>query len=191
MKGTLLIIFKSKHSYVKRYVDIIGNALGCDAVPLDKLKKDMFSYDRYLYIGPISGGVIDGFKKLNDYLDAIADKLVVCGVGMLPRRENTEARLKDSTISVMYEDKIPVFYAQGGFDVNELTRTEKMRISMLVNQIKKSSVIDEDETYVINAVTTPVDEVKTANIKHLIDYLDGRHVDEKLYSPPKKDVAGE
>lgn len=191
MKGTLLIIFKSKHGYVKRYVDIIGNALGCDAVPLNKLKKQMLTYDRFLYIGPVQGGVISGFKKLNDYLDAIADKLVVCGVGMLPRREKIEARLKESTISVMYEHKIPVFYAQGGFDSSELTRTEKLQISMLVNQIKKSSVIDENETFVLNAVETPVDEVKAANIKHLIDFLDGKHVDEKLYSPPQKAGAGE
>lgn len=186
MKGTLLIIFQSKHGYVKRYVDIIGNALGCDAVPLDKLKKDMLGYDKILYIGPVNGGTISGMKKLNDYLDAIASKLIVCGVGMLPRKDGIESRLKESTLPVTYENDIPVFYAQGGFDFNELTRMEKMQISMLVRQIKNSSVIDENETYVLNAVQTPMDEVKTANIKPLIDYLDGKHVDESLYSPPKK-----
>ena len=37
MKGKLLIVFNSAHGYVKRYVDILGNALGCDAVPADKI----------------------------------------------------------------------------------------------------------------------------------------------------------
>ncbi len=197
MKGSLLIIFQSKHGYVKRYVDILGNALGCDAVPLDKLKRDMLGYDRILYIGPVHGGSISGFKKLAGYLDGIYKKLIVCGVGMLPFHQGTAARLKDTTISIEYERFIPVFYAQGGFDINELSRTEKLTISMMIRQLQSASVLSDDDTFILNAVKAPVDEVKTANIKPLIDFLDGKHVDEKLYSPPEevvkesdKEVAG-
>lgn len=184
MKGTLLVIFSSKHGYVKRYVDIIGNALGCDAVPLKKLNKTMLGYDRFLYISSVRNGAISEFKKIVKYLDAIGDRLVVCGVGMLPRNENTEASLKSSTIPVDYEAKLPVFYAQGGFDVAELSGTEKMQISMIERQVKAASMIDADGTFLLNAIATPVDEVKTAHVKHLIDYLDGKNIDAKLYSPP-------
>lgn len=185
MKGSLLIIFQSKHGYVKRYVDILGNALGCDAVPLDKLKRDMLGYDRILYIGPVHGGSIAGFKKLSGYLDGIYKKLIVCGVGMLPFHNNTAARLKETTISVEYEPYIPVFYAQGGFDMNELSRTEKLTMSVMLRQLQTASLLSDEDTYILNAAKTPVDEVKTANIKPLIDFLEGRHVDEKLYSPPE------
>lgn len=186
MKGKLLIVFKSSHGYVKRYVDILGNALGCDAVPLDKLKMDMFNgYDKILYIAAVHGYTVSGFKKLNDYLDVIYKRLTVCGVGLLPFRKEIADRLKDGTVSVAYEKFVPVFYAQGGFDVDELSRTEKMSIAMVVRQIKSASVISELDTFFLNAVNKPMDEVKQANIQPLIDYLDGKTVDEELYSPPE------
>lgn len=184
MKGKLLIVFKSVHGYVKRYVDILGNALGCDAVPLDKLRAEMFGgYDKILYIGPVRGSVILGFKKMNDYLDVIYDKLTVCGVGMLPFRKEIPNGLKDGTVSVAYEKFIPVFYAQSGFDIDELSRTEKVSISMMMRQIKMSSVISDLETFILEAVKTPFDNVKQQNIQPLIDYLDGKTVNEELYAP--------
>lgn len=184
MKGKLLIVFKSVHGYVKRYVDILGNALGCDAVPLDKLRADMFGgYDKILYIGPVRGSSILGFKKMNDYLDVVYDKITVCGVGMLPFRKELADKLKDGSVSVAYEKFVPVFYAQSGFDLNELSRTEKMSVSMMVRQIKMSSVISDLETFMLEAVNTPFDNVKQHNIQPLIDYLDGKTVDEALYSP--------
>lgn len=186
MKGKLLIVFKSVHGYVKRYVDILGNALGCDAVPLDKLRPEMFGgYDKILYIGPVRGTMILGFKKMNDYLDLIYDKLTVCGVGMLPFRKEIADRLKDGSVSVAYEKFVPVFYAQSGFDINELSRTEKISMSMTVRQIKMSSVISDLDTVMLEAVATPFDNVKQQNIQPLIDYLDGKTVDEALYSPPE------
>lgn len=186
MKGSLLIVFKSSHGYVKRYVDILGNALGCDAVPADKLRGDMLGvYDKILYIGAVHGSQLSGYKKFANYVDVIYKKLIVCGVGMLPFRKERCDRIKNGTISVAYEKFIPVFYAQGGFDLEELSRTEKMSIAMLIRQIKTANIISEDDTFILNATNTPVDEVKKANIQPLIDYLDGKTVDESLYSPPE------
>ncbi len=186
MKGSLLIVFASKHGYVKRYVDILGNALGCDAVPADKLRGEMLGgYDKILFIGSVRGGSLSGYKNIADFVDAIYEKLVVCGVGMLPNGKDKAERIKSANISVAYEKFIPVFYAQGGFDMDELSRTEKMSITMMVRQIKASSVIGIDGTAMLNAVKTPIDEVKKANIQPLIDYLDGKAVDEQLYSPPE------
>ena len=186
MKEKLLIIFKTSHGYTKRYVDILGNALGCDAVPVEKFRGDMLSgYDKILYIGTTRGGSINGFDKLSSYLDIIYKKLIVCGVGMLPFNENRPNKIKDGTISVVYEKFIPVFYVQGGFDISELTRTERMAINMLVRRIKTQNIIDDDETFILGAAVTPVDEVKQANIQPLIDYLEGKPVDDKLYSPPE------
>ena len=184
MKGKLLIIFKSSQGYVKRYVDILGNALGCDAVPVEKFKPYMLAgYDKYLYIGSLRGGVIQDFKKINDYLDAIYDKLAVCAVGFTPFSKERCDAIKDATVSVTYEKFLPLFYAQGGFDMEELTRTEKMQVAMAVRQIKASSVISDAGTAMINAVATPVDEVRPVHIQPLIDHLEGRKVDEALYSP--------
>ena len=186
MKTNLLVIFQSKHGYVKRYVDIIGNALGCDAVPLDKLRPEMLGgYDKILYIASLRNDQISGMKKLAEYFDIIYKKLVVCGVGLTPYRNYMPARIKDSSISITYEKFIPVFYAQGGFDLEELSRTEKMSAAIRVRQIKMSSVINDDDTFFMNAVAAPIDEVKQENIQLLIDYLDGKEVDERLYSPPE------
>lgn len=186
MKGKLLIIFKSTHGYTKRYVDILGNALGCDAVPADKFRGDMIAgYDKILFIGSVRSSRINGFNKIADYLDIVYKKLVVCGVGMLPAVPERAERIKEATISVAYEKFIPVFYAQGGFDMAELSRTERMSINMMVRQIKTANLISEDDTFVLNASVTPIDEVNQANIQHLIDYLDGKTVDEALYSPPE------
>ncbi|MCH5161290.1 MAG: hypothetical protein J1G04_04585 [Clostridiales bacterium] len=184
MKGKLLVVFNSKHGYVKRYVDIIGNALGCDAVPLDKLPPELLGgYDKILYISSLRNEAIMGMDKFSDYLGGVYRKLVVCGVGVTPFREYMPARIKESSVSVAYEKFIPVFYAQGGMDFSELSRTEKFSVAFRVRQIKMQSVINDDDTYFINATVTPVDEVKQENIQPLIDFLDDKRVDEKLYSP--------
>ena len=186
MKEKLLIIFKTSHGYTRRYVDILGNALGCDAVPVEKFKGEMLSgYDKILYIGTTRGGSVMGFDKLSPYLDIIYKKLIVCGVGMLPFSETHPSKIKDGTVSVVYEKFVPVFYVQGGFDMAELTRTERMAISMLVRRITAQSTVNDDETFILGAMETPVDMVKQANIQPLIDYLEGKSVDEKLYSPPE------
>lgn len=192
MKGKLLIIFKSVHGYVRRYVDILGNALGCDAVPLDKFRIKMHgAYDKLLYIGSVRGSIILGFDKLTEYLDDIYQKLVVCGVGMLPYRQEIPARLREGTISISHEKEIPVFYAQGGFDLSELSRTEKMNIAMVVRKIRAANIVSEDDTVYLNAAQNPMDEVSQKNIQPLIDFFEGKQVDESLYCPPSHEDEDE
>ncbi len=186
MKGKLLIIFRSAHGYSKRYVDILGNALGCDAVPSDKFRGEMIpGYDKILYIGGVRGNVINGFKHIAGYVEAMFKKLIVCGVGMRPFSKEAADAVKSATVSVAYEKFIPVFYVQGGFDMSELSRSERLTVGMAARQIKMSNIIGEDETFILNALVQPFDEVKQSNIQPLIDYLDDKPVDEKLYSPPE------
>ena len=184
MKGKLLVVFNSKHGYVKRYVDIIGNALGCDAVPLDKLPAELLGgYDKILFISSLKNEAITGMDKFAEYMDAVYKKLVICGVGVTPFRDYMPGRIKESSVSIAFEKFVPVFYAQGGFDFAELSRTEKFAIAFRVRQIKMQSVINDDDKYFVDATVTPVDEVKQENIRPLIDFLDDKTVDEKLYSP--------
>ena len=186
MKDRLLIVFQSKHGYVKRYVDIIGNAVGCDAVPADKLRGEMLGcYDKILFMGSLRSGVISGLKKIAPYYDVIYKKLIVCGIGVTPFRDYMPARVKETSVSTTYEKFVPVFYAQGGFDIKELSRIEKWAIGFRIKQLQASPVPNDDDAYFVEAAKTPVDEVKKENIMPLIDYLEGRPVDAKLYSPPE------
>ncbi|MCM1368458.1 MAG: dienelactone hydrolase family protein [Roseburia sp.] len=186
MKGKLLIVFKSAHGYVKRYVDIIGNALGCDAVPADKVRADMFgAYDKILFISALRGYSPVGMNKFAKYVEAIYKKLIVCGVGVAPFSRDIPARIKDASISVMYEKFVPVFYARGGFDFEELSRTEKMGVTLTLRRINMSEVLDDSDTAFKNAAAQPFDDVKRENIQPLIDYLDGKPVNAELFSPPE------
>lgn len=188
MNGRLLVIFASQHGYVRRYVDILGNALGCDAVPADKLRADMLgAYDRFVFIGSMRGATLNGFKRVVPFMDRLYGKLAVCGVGMLPFDRQTLSDILDGNVSVVYEKFIPVFYAQGGFDMDELTRLEKMSIAMTVRNIRAQSVISDKGTFVLNAAQQPVDNVKRENIQPLIDYLEGKAVDEQKYLPAEID----
>lgn len=186
MKGRLLIIFNSEHGYVKRYVDILGNALGCDAVPADKFRANMIAgYDKLLFIGSMRGTALTGYKKIAGDLDIMYKKLAVCGVGMLPYRKSLAERVRNGSISVAYEKFIPTFYVQGGFDMSELSRTERMSLGLTLRQIQTANVLSEDDTFLLKATQQPFDEVKKAHIQPLIDYLDDKPVDPELYSPPE------
>lgn len=186
MKDKLLIVFCSKYGYSKRYVDIIGNAVGCDAVPADKFKPEMtVAYDKILYIGSVRNGLISGFGKFSEHLGAIYKKTVICAVGYMPFRTHIPMQLKETSLPVTYEKFLPVFYAQGGLDLNELGRLDKMQISLVLRQVKMKEVPTDAEQFLLGIEQHPVDEVKQANIQPLIDYLEGKRVDEKLYSPPE------
>lgn len=186
MKGKLLIVFHSNHGYTKRYVDILGNAIGCDAVPANKLKADMLKgYDKILYIGSVRNDEVNGFKKFSEYLGGIYKKTILCGVGMMPYRRDLPERIKSATVRVDYEKFIPSFYVQGGFNVDELGRLEKFAIAFRQRQTKLATILNDEDTFFLNAIKTPFDEVKKENIQLLIDYIEGREVDDKLYSPPE------
>lgn len=109
----------------------------------------------------------------------------MCGVGYMPFRNHIPQRVKEATISVAYEKFVPVFYAQGGFDLDELGRMEKMQLAMRVRQIQSAEIVSDEDTFLMSVVKAPIDEVKKENVQPLIDYIEGRTVDEKLYSPPE------
>lgn len=174
-----LIVYNSITGYTKRYVDIIGEALGCDAVPLKKAKpRLMYGYDRVIYMGGVRDNTIVGYNKINKVVEYLYLKIVVVGVGMLPPNKDRAKRVKAATVPTTYEDFIPVFYLQGGFDYNKLSKSAQMVYRLALQQRQAIRGLGAEDEFLLSAMEAPIDFVSEANAAELIRFLNGEEVQE-------------
>lgn len=181
-----LIVYASESGFVKRYVGIIGSALKCDAVDIDKLKLAMIAdYERIVMITSIRGGDLYKFKQFGKFINYCFTKLVVIAVGMRIYSEGLCDALKADNLPMIAEPFVPVFYLRGGFDLNKLGRMSKLRCGLFSRQI--ATVPEEErskyQSEFAAAIQTPVDYVSKENAEHVIAFLNGEEVDATLYSP--------
>lgn len=181
-----LIVYASESGFVKRYVGIIGSALKCDAVDVDKLKLNMLSdYDRVVAMTSVRNGDFNKAKQFKKFFEFCVTKLVVVVVGLREYREGLCDTLKTENLPLMAEPFVPLFYLRGGFDLNKLGRVSKMKCSLASRQIAMTPP-EERSRYQIEfnaALESPVNYVTKEQAEVVIDYLNGEEVDTSLYSP--------
>lgn len=184
-----LIVYKSMCGYSKRYVDIIGSALKCDAVPLEKFKLSLsLEYNRIVYVSSLRSGKLLGLDKFKKFLPYVYLKLVVVAVGITPDREGKAEDLKLINIPETMMHFVPMFYLRGGFDFKRLPKLVGLTYSLMVRSLaEKPDPLTADEEAAVTAMEQSVDFVSPANADIVIRFLKGEQVDETKFSPAELD----
>jgi len=131
----ILVTYKSKTGFTKKYAEWISQDLKCDLENIKKLNKNIENYDLIIYGGWIMGGKImglDKIKKLNP------KKLIVFGVGFTSKEEVDIKKMKNEN---KLEDT-PLFYFQGGMNPKKMGFISKMIVRMVI----KEKVVYKDNT---------------------------------------------
>ena len=116
--ASILLIYKSKTGFTKKYVDWITETITCETIPLDQIESvDVNNYDIIIYGAGMHASRIQGlkeFKKKVMHLDN--KKLVVFVTGGSPCEEEIVSEIKTNNFSPDELGKIKVFYFQSGLN---------------------------------------------------------------------------
>lgn len=169
----IVVIYKSKTGFTKKYAEWIANKLSADIFEVSKVNINMLSpYDTVIYGGSLYAVGITGIKFITQNLDKLkSKKLVVYATGASPVRDETITEIKNKNFTPEQQKHIRFFYFRGGFDYSKLNLFDKMLMSLLKLKIKSKKDLTPDEKGMLAIYDKPVDFTREKIIDELINYV--------------------
>lgn len=133
------IVFTSESGFTKKYAGMLSQKTGLSAYDLNNIKDaDIKKGADVIYLGWLMAGKVKGYKKATKLFDVKA----VCSVGMAgPGMQSLEKIKQQNKLG-----DIPVFYMQGGFDINKLHGIHKFMMNTMANTVGKKLARKPDKT---------------------------------------------
>ena len=170
----ILVTYKSKTEFTKRYAEIIAKELGAEILDFKKVTAaKMSEYDVVVYGGGLYAGMINGFKKAKEmFAKSSVKKLVVFVTGATPN-EVTEKVEEVWKINLTEEEKetIPHFYMQAGLCYEKMSLFNKLLMKMMANILSKQENKDDVTKAQEQSLKSSYDILDAKYAKPLIEYL--------------------
>ena len=132
----ILVTYKSKTGFTKKYAEWIAEELGCEAKDIKTITpKNVAEYDLVIHGGWILGGIINGYSKINSFNPK---RLIVFGVGFTPKAKVDFKKMAE-------ENKLgdtPLYYFEGGTNPSKMGFVGRK----IVEMVTKEKVIYQDNT---------------------------------------------
>ena len=145
----ILITYKSKTEFSKKYAEIIAKEVDGTLMDLKDVTVDKMSeFDVVVHGGGIYAGKINGFKKSKEMFDkSSAKKYVIFATGGTPNEATKEIeQVWKSNLSAEELESIPHFYMQGGLSYEKMSfpdRTVMKRMSKVLDKKKDKDSTEE------------------------------------------------
>ncbi|WP_422487166.1 flavodoxin domain-containing protein [Gudongella sp. DL1XJH-153] len=173
MGNSILLVYKSKTGFTKKYVDWIDEVISCQKVPFDQINNvDINNYGIIIYGAGMHAGRIQGLKEFkNKVLNLAGKKIVVFATGGAPYTEEIISTIKTDNFSANELNKISFFYFQSGINYDKMRFLDKtiMKTYNRILEFKNDKSDIEDGTN--KAISRTYDHSSRENIKPMIDYL--------------------
>ena len=101
MSNKILVVYKSKTGYTKKYAQWLSQELSCDIKENSKLTlKDLTPYDTIIYGGGLYAVGINGLTLIKKNFESLKDKkLIVFAVGATPPREKDLQKVWEANLT--------------------------------------------------------------------------------------------
>jgi menaquinone-dependent protoporphyrinogen IX oxidase len=172
----ILVTYKSKTEFTKRYAEIIAKEVEGELIDFSKVTSEKMSeYDVVVYGGGLHAGKINGFKKAKDiFSKSAAKKMVVFVTGATP---NEEAETIDEVWKVNLTEEemesVPHFYMQSGLCYEKMSFPDKTLMKLLANMLSKKKNKSNAELGQEEAIKNSYNIADEKYAKPLIEYLLG------------------
>lgn len=171
--GSILIVYKTKTGFTKKYVDWITESIDCHTVPFDQFNNvDINNYDIIIYGAGIHAGRIQDLKEFkNKVLDFVGKTIIVFATGGAPCNEEIISKIKVDNFTTDELNSIKFFYFQSGIDYGKMGLLDKtiMKAYNKVLELKNNKSDIEDGTS--KAISKSYDHSSSEYIKPMIEYL--------------------
>lgn len=119
----IAIVYTSETGHTKAYAEMLGNATGLPVLPLKDAQHRLSRRTPVIYMGWLMAGHVQGLKRAAELYNVRA----VCAVGMgADQSQLTDVRKTNKIAATM-----PLFYLQGGFELQKLHGLHRFMMSFI------------------------------------------------------------
>lgn len=173
----VLIVYKSKTDFTKRYAEIIAGAAGAALMDAkDVTVERMSEYQIVVFGGGLYAGMINGLKQAKEMFEASeAKELVVFATGGTPNEAETVIEeMWKTNLSEEELSNVAHYYMQSGICYEKMKLPEKLLMKMMAAVMDKKKEKDESENGFAQAIKSSYDISSEVYAEPLIQYLKNR-----------------
>ena len=167
----IVVLFRSKTGYTRRYAEWIAKALNCDLIENKRLRiEQLENYDTIIIGGYVHAGTIQGVDFImKNWKELKKKNIIMFTVGLKEASVHKIEKLWKRQMTTEQLDKMKMFYLRGGFDLQKLgfINSILMKMFRFVLHMKKNAVIGT--TDVLGMFEHPVDFTCEENIEPIIN----------------------
>lgn len=170
----ILVIYKSKTEFTKKYAEIIAKETdACLTEYKEVTAEKMSEFDVIVYGGGIYAGIINGFKKAKEMFEkSSANKFILFATGGTPNEATKEIEeVWKNNLSTEELKSIPHFYMQGGICYEKMSFPDKTIMKMMSKVLSKKKNKDSTEEGFAEAIKSSYDISAKEYAEPLIKYL--------------------
>lgn len=132
------IVYTSCTGHTEEYANLLSQETGLPVYRLKEAEKDLQKGTEIIYLGWLMAGVAKGFESARKSFDVKA----LCGVGM----SGSNTQLDDIKKANKVPENLPVFYLQGGFEMDKLHGIYKLMMKTMKSTVGKKLSDKPDRT---------------------------------------------
>ncbi len=170
----ILVIYKSKTEFTKRYAEIIAKEVEAELLDFKFVTAEKMSeFDIVVYGGGLYAGMINGFKKAKEmFVRSSAKKMVVFATGATPNEVNEKID-EVWKINLTEEEmaSIPHFYMQSGLCYEKMSFPDKTLMKLMANMLSKKQDKDSVEAGQEQAIKSSYNISDKKYAQPVIEYL--------------------
>lgn len=166
----ILLIYKSKTGFTKRYAEWICEEINCRLENISNIKNiDFSNYDLVVYGSRIHAGRIDGLDKIRKL--NLDKKLIIFLTGATPKETNSIIEVWNSNLTEEELKIVKHFYIPAGLNYEKMGFLDKTMMKMASIMLEKKSNKSKEDIGMQNSIKKSYDISSKARIKPLIEYI--------------------
>lgn len=173
MENKILLLYKSKTGFTKRYAEIIAEET--NAVLMDWKKassKIMSGFDTVIFGSRAFAGTIDGYKKIRQlFLKSSAKRFVLFVTGATPNNAKEVEKFWQQNLSADELAHLPHFYMQSGLCYEKMPWIDKMMMKGMRSMMQKKKDKTEQDKAMEQMISGSYDISSDEYAKPLLSYL--------------------
>ncbi len=174
MGHEIIVVYKSKTGFTKRYAQMIADEIGCAIADFKSITIEVMSkYDTVIFGSRSHAGRIDGYKKAKELFEKSSSKnFIVFATGATPN--DTEEIINDFWKQNLPADElmnVPHFYMQSGMCYEKMGLLDRMMMKMVRAMLKQKKDKDEHEKGFEHAISSSYDISSKEYIKPLVSHI--------------------
>ena len=160
------IIYTSNTGFTRKYAKLLALETGLEAFELGKVPGKISKDDPVIYMGWLKAGRLMGLDKAAKAYHLAA----VCAVGL-----GVQNSAQAAGVQRTYRLSVPVFYLQGGFDLEKLHGMDRFLMRCMIKmqlpklEKKKDRTLQEEE--LLTFYKKGGDKVDVKNLRSLLEWL--------------------
>ena len=201
-----IVLYTSKYGAAETYARWIAEALGCQAVSLDKFsKKELQGYDTVIYGGGVQAGGVRGLEQFTKWIKgdlklrqmakrgtiseaeaagsgAFDRQYYIFAVGISLDSEENRLQLRDINFDKNWLRELPCFFLPGAFDPAKLAGVDKAIIKVATKMFldKSEAQAAAEDMQVLRYFETGCDLIDRTRTTALIEAVKSGVVPEEF-----------